>query len=166
MKQENAIRLLRIFLGVNFLWFGTLKMFPGVSPAETLATMTISSLTFGLLVPTLSIKLLAIMEILIGVGLIIGQFQFFILRLFMFHMFFTFSPLFLFPEICFTNAPFALTIVGQYIVKNIVFIVGGMIICIDLKSKMHPVCDEYHRKQTANNTKLPLSVDNNRTSKS
>jgi hypothetical protein len=36
----------------------------------------------------------------------------------------------MFPEICFTAVPFALTLVGQYIVKNVVLIMGGVIIYI------------------------------------
>ena len=32
---------------VVFLWFGALKLIPGVSPAETLAGRTIETLTFG-----------------------------------------------------------------------------------------------------------------------
>ena len=40
----------------------------------------------------------------------------------------TFAPLFLLPEFSFTQAPYAFTLVGQYIVKNIVFILVGIII--------------------------------------
>ena len=35
--------LLRISLGIVFFWFGVLKLFPNVSPAEELATKTIKS---------------------------------------------------------------------------------------------------------------------------
>jgi hypothetical protein len=48
---RNGIRLLRISLGVVFLWFGVLKFFPGLSPAQTLAGDTIAVLSFGLLTP-------------------------------------------------------------------------------------------------------------------
>ena len=43
-----GIILLRISIGVVFFWFGILKFFPGLSPAETLAIQTIEVLTFGL----------------------------------------------------------------------------------------------------------------------
>ena len=37
-----------VTLGVVFLWFGVLKFFPGLSPAQTLAVETIDVLTLGL----------------------------------------------------------------------------------------------------------------------
>jgi hypothetical protein len=36
-----AIPLLRIALGIVFVWFGALKLVPGLSPAENLAGRTI-----------------------------------------------------------------------------------------------------------------------------
>ncbi|HZF71139.1 DoxX family membrane protein [Sulfuricurvum sp.] len=135
MKIEKVVNLIRIFLGVNFLWFGILKFFPGVSPAETLATMTINVLTFGMIAPSISIKLLAIWEVLVGIGFLSGRFIPFFVRIFMIHMILTFTPLFLFPELCFTHPPFALTIVGQYIIKNLVFIASGIAVCVMHKER-------------------------------
>lgn len=135
MKVEKVVTLIRVFLGVNFLWFGMLKFFPGVSPAETLATMTINVLTFGLIAPTVSMKLLALWEVLVGLGFLSGRFIPFFVRIFMIHMVLTFTPLFLFPELCFTHPPFALTIVGQYIIKNLVFIASGIAVCVIHKEK-------------------------------
>lgn len=133
IRVESAIALIRVFLGVNFLWFGALKFFAGLSPAETLAGMTIEALSFGIIVPPLSIKLLAIWEVFVGIGFLSGRFEVFFVRIFMLHMVFTFAPLFLFPDICFTHAPFGLTIVGQYIIKNLVFMAGGVAICANAK---------------------------------
>lgn len=135
MKIEKSVNLIRIFLGVNFFWFGMLKFFPSVSPAEALATLTIDILTFGLIAPPLSIKLLAIWEVMIGIGFLSGRFIPFFVRIFMLHMVLTFTPLFLFPDICFTEPPFALTLVGQYIIKNLVFIASGIAVCIVHKEK-------------------------------
>ena len=69
-----GILLLRISMGLVFLWFGALKFFPGLSPAADLATRTIERLTFGLIVPEVSILILAVWESLIGLGLIFGIF--------------------------------------------------------------------------------------------
>jgi len=46
------------------------------------------------------------------------------------HMIFTFMPLFFFPEISFSaeHASFGFTIVGQYIVKNLVFLAALVVI--------------------------------------
>ncbi|EAR01750.1 hypothetical protein FB2170_14518 [Maribacter sp. HTCC2170] len=99
-----------------------LKFFPGVSPAETIALDTISELTLGVVTPDVSIILLALWETIIGVLLIIGLFSRAALNLAIVHMILTFTPFLFFPELTFTNAPFGLTLLGQYIVKNIVFL--------------------------------------------
>ena len=69
---RSGIGLLRVSLGVIFLWFGALKFFPGVSPAEALATDTIALMTGGLLEPEVSIVILALWECFIGIGLLTG----------------------------------------------------------------------------------------------
>jgi hypothetical protein len=43
-----AVPVLRVALGVVSLWFGALKLFPGLSPAQDLAGRTVEQLTFGL----------------------------------------------------------------------------------------------------------------------
>ena len=39
-----GVVVLRVALGVVFLWFGALKYYPGLSPAQTLALGTIDAL--------------------------------------------------------------------------------------------------------------------------
>src|SRR5579859_2086171 len=72
---RHGITLLRISLGIVFLWFGVLKFFPGLSPAEDLAARTITVLTFGLIPPAISIPVLAAWECLIGLGLLSGRYM-------------------------------------------------------------------------------------------
>jgi uncharacterized membrane protein YphA (DoxX/SURF4 family) len=119
---DRWLTILRISIGVIYLWFGVLKFFPGVSPAEELAKETIHLLTFKLINQDLSLLLLAIWETAIGVLLMGGLFIRFVIRVVLVHMICTFTPLFLLPAISFTAAPFSLTLVGQYIIKNIVII--------------------------------------------
>ncbi|WP_419770094.1 MAG: DoxX family membrane protein [Candidatus Marinarcus sp.] len=126
--MEKTIRLMRISLGIIFLWYGMLKFFPNISPAEGLATQTIDILLFGLIKHSVSIKLLALWEVVIGFGFIFGWYTRFIVALFIVHMACTFTPLFLLPELTFTHAPYAFTIVGQYIVKNLIFVLAGILI--------------------------------------
>lgn len=123
-----GILLLRISLGVVFLWFGVLKFFPDLSPAETLATRTIEKLTFGVLAPQVSIIILAIWESLIGLGLIFGVFMRATLLLLFVQMVGTTTPVLLFPQEVFTVFPYALTLEGQYIVKNLVLISAAIVI--------------------------------------
>jgi len=119
---------LRISLGVVFLWFGFLKFFPNVSPAETLATRTIDVLTFGLIVPSVSIKILALWESLIGLGMLTNKFQRVTLLLLWSQMVGAWSPLVIFPSEMFIMFPFVLTLEGQYIVKNLVIIAGSFVL--------------------------------------
>ncbi|PLY07481.1 MAG: doxx family protein [Arcobacter sp.] len=126
--MKNILILSRISLGIIFIWYGMLKFFPELSPAEILATKTIDILFFGLIPAVISIKLLAVWEVFVGIGLVFGIYLRYALILFFIHMVFTFTPLFLLPELCFTKAPYAFTLVGQYIVKNVVFILVGILI--------------------------------------
>jgi len=126
--MKNILILSRISLGIIFIWYGMLKFFPELSPAEVLATKTIDILFFGLIPAGISIKLLAVWEVFVGIGLVFGIYLRYALSLFFIHMVFTFTPLFLLPELCFTKAPYAFTLVGQYIVKNVVFILVGILI--------------------------------------
>ena len=126
--MNQTIKLIRLSLGIIFIWYGMLKFFPTISPAEALATQTIDILFFGLISPSVSIKLLAILEVSIGIGFLFGFYTRVVVVVFIGHMICTFAPLFILPELSFTHAPFAFTLVGQYIVKNIVFILAGILI--------------------------------------
>ena len=123
-----GILLLRISVGVVFFWFGFLKFFPGMSPAEQLATQTIQVMTGGLIEPRVSLVVLAVWEIAIGLGLIFGIYLRATLLLLFLQMPGTITPMFLFPDVTFRQIPFVLTIEGQYIVKNIVLVSAGLVI--------------------------------------
>lgn len=123
-----GIVLLRISLGIVFFWFGVLKFFPGLSPAQDLAARTISVLTFGLVPPDLSVPVLAAWECVIGLGLISGFFMRGTLLLLWLQMLGTITPLFLFPSEVFTRIPYAPALEGQYIIKNLVLVSAGLVI--------------------------------------
>ena len=89
--------LLRISLGIVFLWFGVLKFFPNVSPAQELATRTIGVLTGGLIPDSVSLPLLAAWECVIGIGLLLGRGLRGILLLLYAQMLGTLTPIALFP---------------------------------------------------------------------
>ena len=61
-------------------------------------------------------------------GLILNIFRRAILILLFLHMIGTFTPLFLFPSDVFAHFPYALTLEGHYIVKNLVIISGAIVI--------------------------------------
>jgi len=126
--KRYSILLLRISLGIVFFWFGILKFFPGLSPADEIATVTIEKLTFGLIPPGVSIIILAAWETLIGIGFLSGKYLRITLFLFFTQMAGTMTPLLLFPAETFTRFPYAPTLEGQYIIKNLVLISAGLVL--------------------------------------
>ena len=126
--QRHGLLLLRISIGIVFFWFGILKFFPGLSPAQDLAIRTISAITFGWVPKALIINGLALWEVLIGLGLISGKFMRETLLLLFLQMPGTFLPVFLFPDEVFTQIPYAPTLEGQYIFKNLVLISAGIVL--------------------------------------
>lgn len=72
--------------------------------------------------------ILAVLETLIGIGLVFRIFLRETLLLLFLQMIGTILPLFFFPFETFTNTPFVPTLEGQYIVKNIVIISAGTVI--------------------------------------
>ena len=125
---RHGISILRVGLGLVFLWFGLLKFVPGVSAAEDLAGRTIEILTFGLVSPSISIVMLAAWESVIGLGLVTGRYLRATLLLLVLQMLGTLTPLAFFPAETFARLPYAPTLEGQYILKNIVLIGAGLAI--------------------------------------
>jgi uncharacterized membrane protein YkgB len=123
-----GIVLLRISLGLVFLWFGALKYFPGMSPAQTLATRTMGALSGGLVTSATAMPILATWECLIGLGLILGRILRVTLLLLWAQMLGTIAPLFLYPQETFLHVPYAPTLEGQYILKNLVLITASIVI--------------------------------------
>jgi uncharacterized membrane protein YphA (DoxX/SURF4 family) len=126
--SRHGVVLLRMSVGVVFFWFGFLKFFPDLSPAEDLATRTIEQLTFGIMPPNISLPILALLETVIGIGLITGKFMRITLLLLFFQMLGTITPIFLFPTETFTQFPYAPTLEGQYIIKNLVLVSAAFVI--------------------------------------
>ena len=102
-----GLPLLRVSLGIVFFWFGVLKFFPDLSPAQGLATRTISVLTFGFVRPEVSLPVLAAWECVIGLGLLVGIRLREVLLLLFVQMAGTLTPVFLFPGEVFTRIPYA-----------------------------------------------------------
>jgi len=123
---DHSILFLRIAIGMIFLWFGVLKFFSDLSPAEDLASRTISIMTADQLSSRVSLVILATWECLIGIGLLIGKFMRAVLALLFLQMLGTIMPLFLFPEKTFTHFPYAPTLEGQYIIKNLIIIAAAL----------------------------------------
>jgi len=120
---KHGLLILRISLGIVFFWFGMLKFFDGLSPAEELVRSTVHFVD-----PDIFLPVLAAWESLIGIGLITGKFLRVTILLLFLQMPGTALPLLVLPEKVWTVFPYGLTLEGQYIVKNLVLIGAGLVI--------------------------------------
>lgn len=117
-----SIPIIRVTVAFVFIWFGALKV-AGISPAEELVAATVYVVS-----PELFVPVLGAWEILIGICLLYRP----LIRVGIFLLFLqlpgTFLPLILLPEVVYTTAPYALTVEGQYIIKNLVIIGAALAI--------------------------------------
>jgi len=120
--ERHGYRLLRIAMGIVFIWFGALKPF-GLSPAEAL----VAKATAWIPVPGF-LYILAVWEIAIGVCFLFKRTVRWGVVLLFLHMPGTMLPFFTLPDEVFVRFPFALSLEGQYIVKNLVLIAAGIVL--------------------------------------
>jgi uncharacterized membrane protein YkgB len=122
--QRHGMRLLRISLAIVYIWFGILKPFH-LSPA---AALVIRTTTWIPIPPRIFVPLLGWWEVAIGVGLLYRPFARAALLLLFVQMPGTALPLVLLPHVCFTHFPYAPTLEGQYIIKNLTLISAAIVV--------------------------------------
>ena len=120
--RRNGHFVLRMGLGVVFVWFGLLKPL-GVSPAADLVRRTVYFFP-----PDVFLPILGWWEVVIGVGLLYRPLNRLAILLLFLQMPGTLLPLVLLPEVCFTQIPWGLTLEGQYIIKNAVLIGAALVV--------------------------------------
>ncbi|MFO7320300.1 MAG: DoxX family protein [Chloroflexota bacterium] len=123
LLARHSLVLLRISIGIVFLWFGALKLVPGMSPAEPLIRATITFLPMNLFLP-----FLAVLEMTIGLGFITGKFKRLTVLLLLGQMAGAMSPIVLAPDRIWADFPFVFTLEGQYVVKDIILVSAGLVI--------------------------------------
>jgi uncharacterized membrane protein YkgB len=114
--EKHGMEMLRISLAIVFIWFGVLKIF-GISPAHELVEKTVFWFPEQYFVP-----FLGFWEAAMGLGLLIKRLIPYTILPLLFHMVCTFLPFFIVPDVCFDAVPYAPSLVGQYIIKNLVLI--------------------------------------------
>lgn len=127
-RPQLAYHAVRISLALVYLFFGILKFFDGVSPAEFLAGETIHLLSFQLLPATVGLKILAVSETGLGIMLLFNWFPRTAFLLFLAHMAGTFTPFLVLPDLTFEGTTLAPTLIGQYILKNVVYVVAVSVV--------------------------------------
>lgn len=120
---SRGSHLLRVALAVVFIWFGGLKVI-GRSPVVDLVARTVYWVS-----PEFFVPFLGVWEMLVGLGLLFAVALRLTLLLFWLQMAGTFLVLVLHPEIAFQGGnPFLLTTEGEFIIKNLVLIAGGIVV--------------------------------------
>jgi uncharacterized membrane protein YkgB len=119
--DKIAIPLLRLSLGIVYVWFGTLKIF-GVSPVSDIVAKTLRPLPENVSVP-----LMGLWEVTIGIGLLLRMALKAILPLFFLQIAGTFMTFLRAPEEVFQdNNPLLLSKEGEFALKNLVLLSAGL----------------------------------------
>lgn len=125
--QKWGILALRISLGIIFIWFGILKTI-GISPAEPLVKATVGWLPFfstdGWVI------IIGWWEVSIGIFFLFKQTLRIAIGLLAMQMVGTFMPLVILTEVTFQPGgfPYAPTMEGQYIIKNLLIISAALVV--------------------------------------
>lgn len=123
VMARYGIPALRLALGVVFLWFGLLKVM-GRSPVARLIAATVYWMS-----PSAFIPWLGVWEMVVGLGLLFTRALRVTLLLFWLQLAGTLFALVLRPDITFQGGnPLLLTAEGEFIVKNLVLIAGGIVV--------------------------------------
>ena len=125
--NKYGIVLLRISLGIVFIWFGILKPF-GLSSAEGLANQLVEVGAWWIPGNEYLYSMIAIIEILIGVFFLFNRTLRLAIFLLLIQMPLTLLPLFLLPEVTWQVFLIVPTLEGQYIIKNVVLISAAIVI--------------------------------------
>ncbi|VXB33705.1 hypothetical protein [Pseudomonas sp. 8O] len=130
--HQHGQTLLKYSLSIIFIWLGALKPL-GLSPVNDLVTNTITWLPSDIFIP-----ILGVWEIAIGACLLIKPLVRIALTLLFLQLFGTVLPPFLLPEVCFIKFPYALTLEGQYIIKNCVILSAAIVVGGGLSKEVSP----------------------------
>lgn len=118
-----SITVLRVSIGIVFIWFGALKVFD-VTPVADLVADTVYWAD-----PDWFVPLLGVFEIVVGVSLLARRALRFTLGLFALQMMGTFLVLVVQPDVAFQDGnPLLLTVEGEFVVKNLVLLSAGMVV--------------------------------------
>jgi putative oxidoreductase len=120
--QRKVLFLLRLSLAAVFFWFGILKV-ANVSPVDGLLRAS-----FPFLANSPYIEILGVAEMIIAVGLVIDTFATHATVLMILHLLGTLSVALIAPNVVFAPVFPVLTMDGEFLVKNFVLIMAGLVI--------------------------------------
>lgn len=118
-----SLPILRISLGVVYIWFGALKV-ADATPVGDLVARTVPFLPAHLFVPALGV-----FECVLGLALLVGRRMEIIAGLMIAHLLGTMLVLVTQPSVVFSHGnPMVLTMTGEFVVKNVVLISAGLVL--------------------------------------
>lgn len=120
--QRWGMLLLRVALAIVFIWFGALKPF-GLSEANDMIARTVYWFD-----PAVFIPILGWWEVAIGVCLLFRPLIRVAILLLLLQMGGTFLPLVILPDVTWLRFPYAPSLEGQYIFKNLVIIAAALVV--------------------------------------
>ena len=126
--RRVGLTLLRISLGVVFVWFGALKV-ANVTPVGELVAGTLPFVD-----PTWFVPFLGGVEVALGLGLLLGRAITVVSAVLVAHLCGTFMVLVMQPELAFQNGnPLLLTTIGEFVIKNVVLIASALVLAARLR---------------------------------
>ena len=128
-----SLPLLRISLGVVFIWFGLLKV-ADATPVGDLVAGTVPWFDRSWFVPALGA-----VEAILGVALLVGRLLTAVCTVLAAHLAGTFLVLIMQPQLAFQDGnPLLLTTVGEFVVKNVVLISAALVLASKLRESRQP----------------------------
>ncbi|HET9142854.1 DoxX family membrane protein [Actinophytocola sp.] len=132
--RRISLPLLRLAIGIVFIWFGALKI-ANVTPVGDFVANTLPWFDRAWVVPALGI-----FEVLLGLALISGKALSLVCAALVAHLCGTFLALVMQPNVTFQDGnPLLLTTEGEFVVKNLVLISAALVIAA--KFHMQEVAD-------------------------
>ena len=126
--RRVGLTLLRISLGVVFVWFGALKV-ANVTPVGELVAGTLPFVD-----PTWFVPFLGGVELALGLALLFGRAITVVSAVLVAHLCGTFLVLVMQPELAFQNGnPLLLTTIGEFVIKNVVLIASALVLAARLR---------------------------------
>jgi putative oxidoreductase len=130
LVRPFSLLMLRVSLGVVFVWFGALKV-ANVTPVGALVAGTVPWVDAAWFVP-----LLGAVEVVVGVALIAGRRLTIVSFVLVAHLTGTLLVLVMQPQVAFQHGnPLLLTTEGEFVMKNVVLISAGLVLASRLQAR-------------------------------
>lgn len=128
--QRASLPLMRMAIAIVYGWFGILKVF-GMTPADQLVSaLQVRTLSF---IPEQTFLMaLGLFEVVVAVIFLIPKFTRLAILLLVLHMIATLLPLVFLPDLTWSGF-LQPTLIGQYILKNVIILALAMAIGVQLK---------------------------------